>query len=895
MRTIASKLIRIYLVIAISTVSTTDIISLLYLYHHTRFVAHENLKTQAASLAGNLESAVAFGDASFAQQILNSLKHYPEIILAGVLQSDGHFLAKYETNSDTSDYNAYWKPLEQSEFISIGKHGVIQEIAREGNVSTHLMIVASMENLNWEALLIFLASMLIGSLILFTSYAMFWRMSRAITRPIEDLTAMMRTIGCVGDHGQEITIAGDDEIGELAIALDNMRCNIRQRTAELLTNQGKLVLVERQQAVVEATTRAKDLFLANMSHEIRTPMNAIMGLNDLALKQDLHPKVRDYLIKIRSASRSLLRIINDILDFSKIETGQLVLEQIPLHLGDLFDHLSDMLRNQAAEKNIELIMEISQDCPISLSGDALRLEQILINLISNAIKFTEQGMVHVLVKEIKTELLAYDESSHRLMSDCGIPAHRIVLEFSVRDSGIGLSSDQIEKLFRPFVQADDSTTRKYGGTGLGLSICKRLVELMGGQIGVESAMGQGSVFHFTIVCETHPNLYRETPCPPDPLRGLRGQEAAKRSRGDEADYTDQLGGIRLLLVEDMPINQQVAHELLAGVGILVDVANDGVEAVQMVKSGNYDAVLMDIQMPLMDGHEATRTIRRDLRFVQLPIIAMTAHAMTSDREKSLAAGMNDHIVKPIDPDRLFSLLMTHIKPSERVSVDREILPQKQHIHNGKITAWEKIPGIDMESALHRVMGNQTLLMRLLLDFGRDYNNVAEDVRKSLARGESERSRRIVHQIKGLAGNIGAGAVYETAQTLELAIEQGRESDWPALIDIFESELQEVLSVIINIKSVTGEENANATSRRENSDPVEVVDSEAIRPSLIELAAHLNKFSIAANSTFNAIKPLLLQAGFQQEVERMTGQIDRFKFKEARTSLEAIAGKLGIFL
>ncbi|CAK0773572.1 two-component system, sensor histidine kinase and response regulator [Gammaproteobacteria bacterium] len=552
------------------------------------------------------------------------------------------------------------------------------------------------------------------------------------------------------------------------------------------SQQAVLHAKEAQVLAAELANRTKGEFLANMSHEIRTPMNAIIGLNDLALKQDLHPKVRDYLIKIRSASQSLLRIINDILDFSKIESGKLVLEYAPFHLGDLFDHLSDLFRNQPSDKNIELLMEIARDCPLSLFGDALRLEQILINLISNALKFTEQGVVHVRANGIKAE-------SH---PDESVNAGRVELELTVRDSGIGLTSEQIDRLFHPFIQADGSTTRKYGGTGLGLSICKRLVELMGGRIGVESHVGEGSLFHFTIVCEQRPNLERDLPLPPEPLRGLKvlvvddnqtalgildaalrrftftptlvssgteavttleqaltdgtpyplvclddqmpwmdgietarkimaiarqkthdglpkmilmtafgreerlsplireagisvllskpinhsqlfdtimelfGQQVARlyRHRVDETDYgeiIDRIGGTRLLLVEDMPINQQVAQELLAGVGILVDVANNGAEAVLMVELGHYDAVLMDIQMPVMDGYEATQAIRRDPRFAALPIIAMTAHAMASDQERSRAAGMNDHIGKPIDPDRLFSLLMTYIPPGHR--------------------------------------------------------------------------------------------------------------------------------------------------------------------------------------------------------------------------------------
>ena len=467
-----------------------------------------------------------------------------------------------------------------------------------------------------------------------------------------------------------------------------MRRDIRQRTAELLTNQEKLTLVERQQAVIEATTRAKDLFLANMSHEIRTPMNAIIGLNDLALKQDLHPKVSDYLIKIRSASHSLLHIINDILDFSK-----------------------------------------------------------------------------------------------------------------------------------------------------------------------------------------RPNF---------------GQEIPYYGEGNEADYSkiiDRIGGARILLVEDLLINQQVAQELLSWVGILVDVANNGAEAVQMVEKGDYDVVLMDIQMPVMDGYEATQIIRRDSRFAQLPIIAMTAHAMASDQKKSLVAGMNDHIGKPIDPEQLFSRLMIYIKPGDRVSVNREFLLKRQSPFEGEL---DEIPYIDMRSALARVMGNRELLVRLLFDFLRDYETVAKDVREFLTQGESERGKHMLHQVKGVAGNIGANAVYEAARALELAIEPGRESDWSSLIDDFEVALQKILTTITNMQPI-----ANETEPSSNLDTLEAVDREAIKLALIELADHLTQFCADSLSIFQAIKPLLLRTGLHQEIEQIAGQIDLFKFSEALTSLEVIANKLDI--
>ncbi|MBF0462833.1 MAG: response regulator [Magnetococcales bacterium] len=426
---------------------------------------------------------------------------------------------------------------------------------------------------------------------------------------------------------------------------------------------------------------------------------------------------------------------------------------------------------------------IAPDCPVALYGDALRLEQILLNLIGNALKFTERGAIQVEVRQVEGSAEEPPPTEAVPVAAIAWPRRRIVLAFTVRDSGIGLAQEQIDALFRPFVQADGSTTRPYGGTGLGLSLSKHLVELMGGRIGVESNPGEGAVFHFTIVCAER-------------LDGADGRvvqrfgppaRIPRPAQWDEIDYgkiIDQMGGTRLLLVEDMPINQQVARELLEGVGIHVDVAQNGAMAVHLVAGGRYDAVLMDIQMPVMDGYEATRAIRTDRRFAALPIIAMTAHAMTGDREKVLAAGMNDHVSKPIDPGQLFAVLLAHLQPGEREPVDRESLRQRLCPPAGTAPAPEEIPGIDMASALGRVMGNQALLTQLLQTFQRDYATTAQAVRDALAQGASERARRLVHQIKGVAGNIGAHAVFAAARTLEQAIEQGRTDDWPALTAAF---------------------------------------------------------------------------------------------------------------
>ncbi len=372
----------------------------------------------------------------------------------------------------------------------------------------------------------------------------------------------------------------------------------------------------------EQSAKAKSEFLANMSHEIRTPMNAILGMTHLLFRTDLTPKQRDYLSKTEQSAALLLRVINDILDFSKIEAGRLEMEKIDFSPADVVQGVADIVAGQVAEKKLDFRTLIDPAVPARLLGDPVRLKQIILNLANNAVKFTQQGDISIAITE-----------QSRL-------ADSRTLLFSVTDSGIGMTREQVDGLFTPFTQADTSTTRKYGGTGLGLAICKRLVELMHGEIWCESAPGKGTTFHFTArfaPAEDHrPDLLCNAP-------------SAENSEECAA-------GIRLLLAEDNEINRIIALELLQIKGYAADVAATGQEALDLLEKNPYALVLMDIQMPVMDGLTATKRIRSDPRFRDLPIVAMTAHAMSGDRELSLAAGMNDHITKPIDPEALYTTL-----------------------------------------------------------------------------------------------------------------------------------------------------------------------------------------------------------------------------------------------
>lgn len=598
----------------------------------------------------------------------------------------------------------------------------------------------------------------------------------------------------------------------------------------------------------EQANKTKSDFLARMSHEIRTPLNAIIGMIHLTLQTSLDKKQKDKLQKIQASGKALLSIVNDILDFSKIEAGKLDLEQEEFDLEKVFQNLTGVIMHKAHEKNLEIVIKQPRTVPNILTGDPLRLGQILLNLSVNAIKFTEKGEI-----VINAELEQKKNGKVKIL-------------FRIKDTGIGLSKQEAGRLFQSFSQADVSTTRKYGGTGLGLAICKSLTEMMGGEIWVESKKGQGSTFFFTAWFGLGKQQKTREFAPAVDLNGVISENLLK-----------QVQGSLVLLVEDNEMNQDVAVGMLEAAGVQTEVADNGKKAVEMVrtsgKPSKYELVFMDLQMPEMDGYDATCEIRKLKYYRNLSIIAMTADAITGVKEKCLKAGMNDFIAKPIDPAKFYSTLakwIKHGKARKGKNLNSPIITETGHIvkiHN--------IEGLDAEDGLRRINNNTDLYLKLLGKFSKNYSNFISELNRSLKEGLITEAGRMVHTLKGVSGNIGATDLHSFTVILDEKIKKHEKID----IDSEISALDNLLTPILNsIDQVLSKEKVPEIEHQKGKE--EDLDKVKFRKLLDELSVLLGNSDFDSAKKADELKNIKGIGKYAEEIRKIREYISDYEFDEA---------------
>lgn len=648
-----------------------------------------------------------------------------------------------------------------------------------------------------------------------------------------------------------------DEYGKATLVTGINRDITLQYRAEETLRKAK-------QAADDAS-QAKSAFLANMSHEIRTPMNAILGMLSLLRKTHLSQQQADYAAKTEGAASSLLNLLNDILDISKVEAGKMELDTHVFDLKRLLADVSDILFINVGSKAVQIVVDIDDKVPANLIGDALRLRQILTNLGSNAVKFTDHGQVNVAIKTVAQNVNA------------------VSLRFSVKDTGIGISPENHHKIFTGFTQAEASTTRKFGGSGLGIAISQGLVKMMGGNLQLESTLGNGALFHFTIELPIAQAIVEEA--------GLVAQEYAKAPVGDHifggetpqsAGATFRLQNLCLLLVEDNLINQQVARELLASEGAQIVIANNGQEAIEIIRNQpeKFDLVLMDLQMPIMDGYAASKKIRQELKLDSLPIIAMTANAMASDKIDCIKAGLNDHIGKPFDLDNLVNTILFH---TMRTDTTLDLKNRADTLAPNDFTLHATELGVDIIPALKRLGGKHDLYFRMLQMFLEDLVLYPDKLRTASSEASMATALRHLHTVKGVAGALGVKALASEIEVVEKAL---------AVKKPLKTRVALITQICLTICST--EKNLRALSasfvsgveRVKSTQSIESIQLDLVefRRKLIELTTQLENADMVATESILQIQKLFgddLAHQYHEDLRLLEAAINALDFTNAQ--------------